>query len=275
MSAAPLSNAGGSLNDIGNSVARTITLPLFATTGFVGPTLGPLIGGYIASSHLGWRWCYWITAIWNGLAFVMTVVFMPETNTPALLKYKAVRYRKLTGDARWRAKIEDETLAEATKRSLKRPFVMLAVEPVVQFFVLYLTGTWSHSEGLQRHVWRSYRGVTVQGLTRPVVYVCLYGFFEAYPIVFSEHGLSLAQTGLMFIPIIVGFFVLLALVYLHYMRYKRLAADAAAGKNRMGIHEGKVEPEERLVPRESYRRMSLITHLAISVSCRGPVFYGY
>jgi DHA1 family multidrug resistance protein-like MFS transporter len=140
MSAAPLSNAGGSLNDIGNSVARTITLPLFATTGFIGPTLGPLIGGFVASSYLGWRWCYWITAIWNALSFVMTVVFMPETNSPALLKYKAIRYRKLTGDERWRAKIEDETLAAATTRSLKRPFVMLAVEPVVQFFVLYLTG---------------------------------------------------------------------------------------------------------------------------------------
>ncbi len=140
MSAAPLSNAGGSLNDIGDPVARTITLPIFATTGFVGPVLGPIIGGFIADSELGWRWCYWICAIWNAAATLSTIILMPETHAPALLKYKAVRLRKLTGDSRYRAEVEEESLLEATKRSLKRPFLMLVKEPVVQFFVLYLTG---------------------------------------------------------------------------------------------------------------------------------------
>jgi len=65
---------------------------------------------------------------------------MPETNGPALLKYKAIRLRRMTGDSKYKAEIEEETLMRATQRSLKRPFVMLAVEPVVQFFVLYLTG---------------------------------------------------------------------------------------------------------------------------------------
>jgi DHA1 family multidrug resistance protein-like MFS transporter len=89
-----------------------------------------------------------------------------------------------------------------------------------------------------------------------VVYVCLYGFFEAYPIVFAEHNLTRSEIGLTFVPVIVGFLVLLGFVYLHYMRYKRLSVDAAQGKTRRGIHEGKVVPEERLVPRESNIRLS-------------------
>lgn len=131
--------AGGTLNDIGNPIVRTLALPLFTTCGFVSPSISPLIGGFLATSNLGWRWCYYLCAIWNAGAFVIVAVFMPETLAPALLKLKAMRLRKLTGDGRWRARVEDESLVQATGRALKRPFVMLAVEPVVQFFVAYIT----------------------------------------------------------------------------------------------------------------------------------------
>ena len=140
VSSAPLSNAGGTLNDIGNPIVRTLALPIFTTCGFVGPTLGPIIGGFIANnSKLGWRWCFYIVAIWNFLAFLVVTIWMPETLGPALLKMKAIRFRRLSGDKRWRARVEDESLKLATIRALKRPFVMLAVEPVVQFFIIYLT----------------------------------------------------------------------------------------------------------------------------------------
>ena len=46
----------------------------------------------------------------------------------------------------------------------------------------------------------------------------------------------------------VGFILLVGLAYLHYLRYRRLYLDAKAGKQRRGIWNGKVEPEERLVP---------------------------
>jgi len=143
-SAAPLSNAGGSLNDIGNPVFRTLGLPLFTTTGFVGPILGPIIGSYIAESYLGWRWCYWITAIWNGFSFLLVVGCMPETLPGSLLKYKAMAWRRLSGGGekgvRWKAEIEDESFGIALQRNLKRPFIMLVKEPILAFFSIYLTG---------------------------------------------------------------------------------------------------------------------------------------
>jgi DHA1 family multidrug resistance protein-like MFS transporter len=140
VSSAPLSNAGGTLNDIGTNVSRTLMFSFFSGCGFIGPVLAPLIGGYIVENdHYGWRWCYWVTAIWNALAFLLVGCFMPETLAPALLRLKAKKLRSTTGQRGWRAKVEDESLKEATIKALARPFKMLAVEPVVQFFVFYLT----------------------------------------------------------------------------------------------------------------------------------------
>ncbi|WVQ83309.1 hypothetical protein IAT38_005448 [Cryptococcus sp. DSM 104549] len=220
-STTPLSNSGGTLNDVGDPVLRTLALPLFTTAGFTGPCLGPIIAGFVADNpSYGWRWCYWVVAIWNGAAFLLCALFMPETLAPALLKFKAVQYRKVTGDHTWRAPIEDESMRKLTGKYLQRPFRMLIAEPVVQFFVVYLL----------------------------IVYIVLYGFFDAYPIVFAQHNLSGGKGGLMFIPVLIGFFLLLGITYLHYRRYKKLHIDAAAGIERRGIHEGRIEPEERLVP---------------------------
>ncbi|WVQ98421.1 hypothetical protein IAU59_005544 [Kwoniella sp. CBS 9459] len=220
-SSCPLSNSGGTLNDIGDPVLRTIALPLFTTAAFAGPTLGPIMGGFIVSNpRFGWRWCYWTCAIWHAVAFLMCFFFMPETLAPALIKYKAMKYRSATGESVWRAPIEDESMHKLTVKYLQRPFVMLAKEAVVQFFVAYLL----------------------------IVYIVLYGFFDAYSIIFREHGLPARTLGLTFIPVMVGFYVLMIVNILHYIRYKKLWADAKKGIQRRGIHEGKVEPEERLVP---------------------------
>jgi DHA1 family multidrug resistance protein-like MFS transporter len=84
-----------------------------------------------------------------------------------------------------------------------------------------------------------------------VVYVVLYGSFSAYPIIFTAHSLSQTQIGLTFLPIIVGFIILLGGTSLHFVRYRRLMQDAEKGRERRGIWKGKVEPEERLIPRRS------------------------
>ena len=139
-SAAPLSNAGGSLNDIGNPVTNTFVVPLFATCGFAGPTLAPLIGGYLADTErLGWRWCFYLCAIWHGALCIALTIFMPETLASALLAYKAARLRATTGDTSWRAKIQDEALKTATIRALKRPFVLMTCEPILICFIAYMT----------------------------------------------------------------------------------------------------------------------------------------
>lgn len=127
----PLSNAGGSIADCSNPRQRTFVFPIFANAGFLGPVLGPAIGGY-----LGWKvgeeWCEWITAIWGGVVLLVVVCFMPETYAPTLLKMKAENVRRATGDKRYKTALEKQRetvpFKKAFKHSLAMPFLYLICE---------------------------------------------------------------------------------------------------------------------------------------------------
>jgi MFS family permease len=43
-----------------------------------GPHLAPIVGGYI-SQNLGWRWCFWIPAIYQGCLWILLIFTLPET----------------------------------------------------------------------------------------------------------------------------------------------------------------------------------------------------
>ncbi|KAF8911596.1 major facilitator superfamily domain-containing protein [Gymnopilus junonius] len=43
-----------------------------------GAHLAPIVGGYVARDR-GWRWCFWVGAILNGIMFIFAFFLMPET----------------------------------------------------------------------------------------------------------------------------------------------------------------------------------------------------
>jgi len=53
---APLAVVGGALADMWDPVERAYAVCAFAGGTFIGPVLGPIIGGFVTQSHLGWRW---------------------------------------------------------------------------------------------------------------------------------------------------------------------------------------------------------------------------
>ena len=139
----PLSNAGGSLADLWSPEERTVSFAIFANAGFLGPTLGPVIGSAISDwSDLGFQWCDWISAIWGGLVLLLSLLFLPETFAPVLLKFKSQQTRKLTGDERYMSALERVRQTVPFKvhfvEALARPFMMLIYEPIVLFFSLYM-----------------------------------------------------------------------------------------------------------------------------------------
>ncbi|KAJ1032912.1 hypothetical protein NDA16_000191 [Ustilago loliicola] len=83
--AAPLTNAGGVIADIWDPVGRGYAMSLFSCAVFIGPVMGPIIGGFVTQSYLAWRWVFWIMMIFAGLCWVITVLFLPETFAPILL----------------------------------------------------------------------------------------------------------------------------------------------------------------------------------------------
>jgi MFS family permease len=57
---------------------------LYSLVPFVGPALGPVLGGFINFS-VNWRWTYYVLLIWTFAQLVLIVFFVPETYRECLL----------------------------------------------------------------------------------------------------------------------------------------------------------------------------------------------
>ncbi|KAK3305759.1 major facilitator superfamily domain-containing protein [Chaetomium strumarium] len=181
--AAMISNSPGTVVDIAQDEYIALCMSFFSIAPLNGPVTGPLIGGFVYED-LGWRWENWLAMILAGLAVVM-LAMVKETYAPALLKKKAARMRRETGDERWWCRHDQRISTLALLRiNLSRPFVLAATEPILWFF----------------NIWIS------------VIYGILYLCFVAYPIVFTQHrGWSVGMSGLAFLGIGVGTLIAIAM----------------------------------------------------------------
>ena len=68
--------------------------------------------------------------IWAGVLELCILFFVPETYAPVLLRRKAIKLRKDTGDTRWKAPIEimNRSVAKTVLWSCIRPFQLLFFE---------------------------------------------------------------------------------------------------------------------------------------------------
>ena len=209
---APMTLVGGTLADLWKNEERGVPMAAFSAAPFVGPAIGPLVGGFI-SDNLGWRWLYWIQLILSGAVWFLITFTVPETYAPTLLARRAKKLRASTGDDKFVTEVDIDLrpLSERLRIFLLRPLQLLFLEPIVFFISVYMS----------------------------VLYGLLYMFFIAYPIIYQEgKGYSSSITGLMFIPIAIG--VLLSamcapLVNKHYLSQCRK-------------YDGKPPAEVRLVP---------------------------
>lgn len=70
----------------------TCTYVIAAAT-FIGPVAGPIMGGFITKSYLGWRWTAWITMIMGALFWLIAVACVSESYAPVLLSRRAKKIR--------------------------------------------------------------------------------------------------------------------------------------------------------------------------------------
>ncbi|WOO82262.1 putative transporterc [Vanrija pseudolonga] len=207
-SASPVITAPLTLADLGTPIRRTLTIPLFTTALVAGAALGPLVGD-LAASH---KDTYVALAAITGAAALATSCAMPETCAPALLRLKALRIRRATGDKRWAAPVEGGSLLAAQWVGFLRPLRMLA-EPVV----------------------------LVLSAALAVALTTLFNLTEAYSLIFAD----MPHPGLAYLPLIGGALLPLATSYPHYLRYRRLAM-CKDDEVCLPLDEARIEPEERL-----------------------------
>jgi multidrug resistance protein len=191
----PIVVIGGLYADIYyDPVTRGKAMAIFMACTTWGPTLSPMISGFIAT--VSWQWTFWVGLIFAG-ACLPVIAALPETYGPILLLHKARRLRKENPDKKYLAKIELESteVRDIVTRVIFRPISMILHEGIVSFTCLYLS----------------------------LIYSIFYLYFEAFPIVFQGtytflspftnlivlgmYHLSAGVAGLAFIPIAVGSFV--------------------------------------------------------------------
>ncbi|KAJ9215579.1 hypothetical protein DTO166G4_2949 [Paecilomyces variotii] len=211
---APLAVIGGALADFWDPVDRGVAVAFFSAATFGGPTAGPIVGGFIVSSHLGWRWTAWITLIASAFFGLIALIIVPETYAPILLQRRAARLRHETKNWAYHSFLDEHrpTFKDILWKYILRPFQMLFLEPILVCITIYLA----------------------------LIYGILYLFFEAYPVSFQEvrgwkHP---GVAALPFLGILIGVFIGVALIsIITKTRFAR----------KLEKH-GRVVPEERLVP---------------------------
>lgn len=97
------------------------------------------MGGFI-SENTTWRWIFYATSIATGVIQVAGLLFLNETYGPKILKARAKKIRRSTGDASCETEEERQhkTLSQTLRTSLVRPFRLLATQPIVQVLTLYM-----------------------------------------------------------------------------------------------------------------------------------------
>jgi hypothetical protein len=137
---------------------------------------------------------------------------VPETYAPIILKHRAEKLSRLTGDV-YKSQMEikqgRKTFTKTMKIALSRPWVLLFCEPIV----------------------------TVLSVYQAIIYATLYMCFAAFPIVYQEErGWSPGIGGLAFLGVTIGMIATIPYNIWTNNRYAKLSDE----------YEGFAPPESRL-----------------------------
>ncbi|KAJ7282653.1 major facilitator superfamily domain-containing protein [Mycena rebaudengoi] len=206
-----LSVSGGSIADMFSNETVGNPMAFYTITPFLGPVFGPLISGFM-NQNLDWRWTYRMLLMWTFVELVAIFLFVPESYNPVLLKRKARRLRKSTGDDTYWAPLDrrDTSLARSLLFSCSTPFKLLLLDRMA----------------LLLDIWTA------------LLLGILYLTFQAFPVIFGQiHHFNMQTTGLSFLGIGFGMVVALASQPIWNRVFSREAAK----------YGGEAPPETRLI----------------------------
>ncbi|KAJ6567021.1 major facilitator superfamily domain-containing protein [Mycena capillaripes] len=138
---ATLAINGSSVQDMFRPVKRSFVFPVIAWANVAAPAIAPIAGGWISTTpSLGWRWTEWITLIISAFAFLVALLFLPETYLPILLDWKARHLRQATGSSRYVSHhaSSSPSFIQLVKTKLVMPVTFFTTEPVIAVLGGYL-----------------------------------------------------------------------------------------------------------------------------------------
>lgn len=142
--APPLSVGAGTLSDMFDDEHRNTPMALYSLGPLLGPVIAPIMAGWMVE-YINWRWVFWVLAIINAFIAVLGLIFYQESYAPVLLKWKAQRLRKESGNENLHTVFElsEEPFEHQILDAISRPIKMLFTNPVIValgFFMAFTYG---------------------------------------------------------------------------------------------------------------------------------------
>lgn len=207
-SSSALTNVGASLVDL-HRESRGLAIAFFSFSPYSGPVFGGIVNGFISVGSGRYDLMVWVNMAFAGVMWIV-IGLIPETYSPVILKKRAKRLRKETGNNKIMTEQEATPLSfkEMLNNNLYRPLKFVVQEPVLDLVCGFVA----------------------------LIYSLLYAFFFAYPVIFLDlYGYKDNLIGLMYVPILIGALLALCTTPILEKRYQALC------KRRTPV------PEDRLV----------------------------
>ncbi|CZT00561.1 related to multidrug resistance protein [Rhynchosporium graminicola] len=201
---------GGTFSDIYRPDERATPMACFTYVAILGTVAAPIYAGFI-NQTIGWRWIEGIQGLANIPLLLLIIVSLRETRGGVTLHKRAKALRAATGDERYRAKMELEAknIKEMLHNSSVKAVHMLATEPVVFSFGLWIAFAW----------------------------FVTFLFLSVIPITFQEkRGWAEGVAGLPYISLCIGVTIAFGLNFLQIRKYKSILKS----------RDRKILPESRL-----------------------------
>ena len=205
---------GATVNDMYLPLKRSYGLGLWELSTWIGPTLGPLVGGF-AVQVLGWRWTIWELVCVNGPMLLFVFCFLPETSASNILYRRAKKMRQITGNDSLRSEAElrplNVTGGGILHETIVRPWILCFQEPICLLLNAYTA----------------------------LICMLLFAWLESFPIVFKGiYGFNEGEVGLAFLGLLFGaiFATWLFVVWFRLTESKNFDSDCRR------------KPEKRFLP---------------------------
>ncbi|ATZ48709.1 hypothetical protein BCIN_03g08920 [Botrytis cinerea B05.10] len=190
---------GGTFSDMYTPDSRAVPMACFAYVAILGTVGAPIYAGFIDET-IGWRWIEGIQGLANLPLLAAILFFFRETRGGVALHKRAKLLRAATGDERYKAEmdLEAKDLKEMLHNSSVKAVKMLATEPVVFAFGLWIAFAW----------------------------FVTFLFLSVIPITFQEHhGWSEGVAGLPYISLCIGVTIAFGLNFFQIKKYESIMAD--------------------------------------------------
>lgn len=224
-SSGALAIAGGTITDIWLPHEVGIAMTLFCLAPLAGPVIGPIIGGFVCENKVssspnrvgGLRWAMWVNLFFAAAIFI-PLFLMPETYKPIIMRRRLIKRGKKIK----KTMSLSQFLITVVFITLIKPVEMLFVEPIILVFSVYTA----------------------------FVFAVLFGFFEAFPVIFRGiYHMQLGTSGLPFLSVGLGL-LLGASLYVYMDRYIfwKKWDDGYYGMKDKNGNKIPPSPESRLLP---------------------------